>query len=62
MSEPIVFIYKKKDKIKVLGEDTATWFFDELKNNGWEHIKTINATTFIEQLFNENKILIESLK
>ena len=47
------FVFHKNNKIKVLNREEAVELHENLLNNGWVHTATINAGSFIENLFNE---------
>jgi len=51
--ETTLFIYYKDKEIKALGLTDAKENHQELIAEGWEHTATINASVWIEYLFNK---------
>lgn len=52
MEQSFVFIYTKDGKIKCLSLDGTRKNQDELLEDGWKHIQTLDACAFIEYLYN----------
>ena len=52
--EIILYIYQKKDMIRVLSDKGAIRKDVYLKKDGWKHVSTINAANFIEVLCAEH--------
>jgi uncharacterized lipoprotein YajG len=48
----IVFVYLKDGKIKTLDISHTKNDHDKMINEGWKHTSTVNASVFIEELFN----------
>ena len=53
--ESIVFVYTRKNKIKVLDVCDAEKSGLELLRDGWKHTATINPCTWMEYLHNSCK-------
>ena len=59
MTETVVFVYIKDDKIRCLGLDQSEAEGDSLIAEGWKHIATLDACRFIEHLHNERRLNLE---
>lgn len=51
MNVPIVFVYAKDDKIKVLDLEKSKAEHDSLLADNWKHTATLNACVYIEYLY-----------
>lgn len=49
----IVFVYFKDGKIKTLDIGHGKPDHEKMLNDEWEHTATVNASVFIEHLFND---------
>jgi hypothetical protein len=49
----IVFVYLKDGKIKTLDIGHGKPDHEKMIIDGWKHTETVNASVFIEQLFND---------
>ena len=52
MSPYIIFVYSKKNKIKVVTLEEAKVLNLTLHSKGWRHTKTLDACQWIENLYN----------
>ena len=52
MEQTFIFIYAKKNEIKVLNIDESKRLDSELKSDGWKHTATLNPCTYIQHLHN----------
>ena len=59
MTETVVFVYIKDDKIRCLDLDQAKATGKSLIVEGWKHISTLDACKFIEHLHNELLLNLE---
>lgn len=48
----IVYVYFKDGKIKTLDIGHGKSDHEKMLNEGWKHTATVNASVFIEELFN----------
>lgn len=62
MIEPIIFIYAKDGKIRILSHGDALHDHNQLISDGWKHTETINAGKFLEHLHNECEDIVEQVK
>jgi len=49
----VIFVYFKDGKIKILDIEHGKPDHEKMINDGWKHTSTVNASVFIEQLFND---------
>jgi len=61
-SQSIIFVYKKDNYIKVLNYDFAIKYEYEYLKNGYTHIATLDAVTFIEYMSNNSKIVRRNIE
>ena len=59
MTDKLVFVYIKDDKIRCLDLDQAEATEKSLIVEGWKHIATIDPCTFIEHLYNYRLLKLE---
>lgn len=65
--EAILFIYFKEGKIKALDMAHGKNEHIQMSDDGWKHTSTINASFFVENLFNEidnpdlRKVVVDSI-
>lgn len=62
MFEPIIFIYAKDGKIKVLSHGDALYGHSRLIGEGWTHTATVNPCLFLENLHNESQDIVGEVK
>lgn len=63
MSNPVVFVYAKDEKIKVLSLEDAKRTEIDLQIEGWSHVHTIDPCVYIQHLHNdcEPEDLVEAM-
>ena len=54
-SSQFAFVYKKGERIKVLGLEDAKEVGKHFETEGWKHIETINPLVALEYLYNVEK-------
>ena len=52
----VMFVYQKDGVSKVLSLQDPKDKHNELINNGWKHVSTVNPLIYIEHLLNNNKL------
>ena len=62
MEEVFIFIYAKDGKIKALNINESKRLDSKLKDDGWKHTTTLNASTYIQYLHNECRNIIVEIK
>jgi len=62
MFEPIIFIYAKDGKIRVLSQGDALYGHSQLIEDGWMHTNTINPCAYLENLHNECEDIVKQVK
>lgn len=61
-NQTFIFIYAKDGKIKSLTLEEAKKVEKTLQKDGWKHVQTLDACTFLDYLYNEcddNEKIIE---
>ena len=53
--EDMIFIYRKAGKYKCMNRKEASSQEGEFIITSWEHVATVKASVFIENLLNKNK-------
>lgn len=62
MFQPIIFIYAKDGKIRVLSHGDALHGHSRLIGEGWKHTATIDPCRFLENLHNECDHIVKQVK
>ena len=62
MFKPIIFIYAKDGKIRVLSHGDALYGHSQLISDGWKHTETINPCVYLEHLHNQCEDIIKQVK
>ena len=53
MEQSFVFVYTKDGKIRCLSLDGTRKTQDKLQKEGWKHVQTLDACTFLDYLYNK---------
>ena len=56
MEQTIVFVYRKKEKIKVLSQEQLETGHKELLAEGWEHLSTLDVCRWLEYVYTKTDI------